>query len=247
MGLSEPEGLAKCYPLLLPVPNRNHFGSRLNAQCSFIIIYAVVYQRSATCRNRFSFESISATGTVSQHSIILMRCQFVNVNSCTGALLLCTIQCFCVPYYMLNIAIRARRGLHGTTNSELEHCCNVQRRTWLPPDETLLSMSRRQLLLHGHQCRRLSSHQRSPQQRISVFARCSVDQSAYAHSLSASTTIDYVDHRQSRGMSGCFDASYHCPIGHYRWNSATIEIKRCSIVFSSIKLTTETIQLVQQV
>ena len=140
MGLSHPEGLAKPYPLLLPVSNRNHFGSRLNAQCSFIIIYAVVYQRSATCRNRFSFESISATGTVSQHSIILMRCQFVNVNSCTGALLLCTIQCFCVPYYMLNIAIRARRGLHGTTNSELEHCCNVQRRTWLPPDENLLAM-----------------------------------------------------------------------------------------------------------
>ena len=160
--------------------------------------------------------------------------------------MLCTIQCFCVPYYMLNIAIRARRGLHGTTNSELEHCCNVQRRTWLPPDETLLSMSRRQLLLHCHQCRRLSSHQRSPQQRISVFARCAVDQSAYAHSLSASTTIDYVDHRQSRGMSGCFDAPYHCPIGHYRWNSATIETKRCSTVFGSIKLTTETIQLVQQ-
>ena len=107
-------------------------------------------------------------------------------------------------------------------------------------------MSRWQLLLHDYQCRRLSSHQRSPQQKISVFARCSIDQSAYAHSLSASTTIDYVDHRQSCGISGCFDASYHCPIGHYRWNSATIVTKRCSTVFSSIKLTTETIQMVQQ-
>ena len=94
--------------------------------------------------------------------------------------------------------------------------------------ETVLSMSCRQLLLHGHQCRRSSSsRQRSPQQRISVFAR---------NLLTNRRMRIHCRHRKQSTMSTidslveCRDASTHHTIAQLDIIGGTVQQSKQNVV-----------------